>query len=44
VKRYILGLLSIALLIASIFGAPSKAPKAQAPERSERDSGPALFV
>lgn len=43
-KKYILGLLSVALLLASIFGAPSKAPKAQAPERSESDSGPALFV
>jgi len=40
-KKYLLGLLSILLLVASIFGAPSKVPKDR---RSVRGSEPAMWV
>lgn len=43
-KKYILGLLSIVLLVASILGAPSKPQKGQPADRSGRGSGPALWV
>jgi hypothetical protein len=38
-KKYILGLLSIFLLFASILGAPSKPSKGQPSSRSDRGSG-----
>jgi len=41
-KKYFLGLLSIVLLVASILGAQSKAPKDRRPGRSSCDSGPTL--
>jgi len=43
-KKYVLGLLSIVLLVASILGAPSKSSKGQPSGHSGRDSGPALWV
>jgi len=45
-KKYFIGLFSIVLLVASILGAQSKAPKSQerAPERSGRGSEPVLWV
>jgi hypothetical protein len=43
-KKYLLGLLSMVFLVASILGAPSKSPKGQPSNRSDRGSGPALWV
>ncbi len=40
-KKYFIGLLSIFLLVASILGAQSKAPKGQ---RAGRGSDPAMWV
>ena len=38
-KKYVLGLLSIVLLVASILGAPSKSPKGRPSGHPGRDSG-----
>jgi len=43
-KKYFLGLLSILLLVASILGAQSKAPKDQRSGRPDCGSGPAMWV
>jgi len=40
-KKYLIGFLSIFLLVASIMGAQSKRPK---DPRSGRDTGPAMWV
>ncbi len=45
-KKYFFGLFSIFLIVASILGAQSKAPKSheRASERSGRGSDPVLWV
>jgi len=43
-KKFFLGLLSITLLIASILGAQSRPGKGHPASRSDRGSGPALWV
>jgi hypothetical protein len=44
-KKYLIGFVSILLLVASIFGAQSRAPRGQrSGGRSECGSGPALWV
>jgi hypothetical protein len=40
-KKYLIGLLSIFLLIASIMGAQSRKPRSV---RSGRESGPAMWI
>jgi hypothetical protein len=43
-KKYLIGLLSIVLLVASIFGAPSKGPRDRRSPRSGNDRDWAMWV
>jgi hypothetical protein len=41
-KKYVIGFLSVLLLLASILGGPPK--RTRPPSRAGRDSGPAMWV